>query len=238
MMISCRKVHTYNEVAHLEESAAHAANTPSTSPQPCCRPTSADINMQFLSGSCWAVFTCRLSHVILQERTLILLHCPSTVNSCTKSTSFHSILTARQTNSRPLWFQRLEMRLGARGNHSDPYHNFLSHPPGDVPWFTTFSLPFARPTLPPSPSFSPSDKLCYWCVLIWRVNTHWCDTAFSYYSKPSYKGHKTFRKLCTSLSSVCITVLFAIFVYLPSPVYFHTSHFFFLNLPLSFSSSF
>lgn len=39
-----------------------------------------------------AVFTCRLSHVILQERTLILLHCPSTVNSCTKSTSFHSIL--------------------------------------------------------------------------------------------------------------------------------------------------
>lgn len=65
------------------------------------------LTCRFLSASRCAVFTCRLSHVILQERTLILLHCPSTVNSCTKSTSFHSILTAPQRDSGPLWF-RLE----------------------------------------------------------------------------------------------------------------------------------
>lgn len=79
-------------------SAAHAVNTlynilHDCAAASCPPPSTADINMQFLSASRCAVFTCRLSHVILQERTLILLHCPSTVNSCTKSTSFHSILT-------------------------------------------------------------------------------------------------------------------------------------------------
>lgn len=67
----------------------------------CCEPP-ADVNMQFLPASRCAVFTCRLSHVILQERTLILLHCPSTVNSCTKSTSFHSILTSVSETRRTL----------------------------------------------------------------------------------------------------------------------------------------
>lgn len=36
-------------------------------------------------------FTWWESHVILHDRTLILLHCPSAVNSCTVSTWFHSI---------------------------------------------------------------------------------------------------------------------------------------------------
>ena len=124
----------------LEDSAAHAVLTQRTTSRRLRRcPYPADINMQFLSGSRCAVFTCRLSHVILQERTLILLHCPSTVNSCTRSTSFHSILTAFQRDSRLLWFQiekccqRLEREeLGGGGNQSDPYHNFPSHPPSDV----------------------------------------------------------------------------------------------------------
>lgn len=178
-------------------SAAHAVNTVHDILQtalPRAHPplSSADVNMQFLSASRRAVFTCRLSHVILQERTLILLHCPSTVNSCTKSTSFHSILTASQRHSsNSLWLRtekkKKSQRLGREtlkegGNESNPYHNFPSRPPGDVLWFTTLtlhlslSLSLARPTLPPTPSLSRSlslsYKLCfgYWCVLIWRMN--------------------------------------------------------------------
>lgn len=146
-------------------SAAHAVNTlynilhdcaAASCPPP---PSTADINMQFLSASRCAVFTCRLSHVILQERTLILLHCPSTVNSCTKSTSFHSILTdsLRETaetlfqvsagkkmlpedwkrKAWEVWWQRGER------NKSDLYHNFPPRPPDDVQWFTTLSPPLS-----------------------------------------------------------------------------------------------
>lgn len=57
---------------------------------------------------CCAGITCRLSHVILQERTLILLHCPSTVNSCTKSSSFHSMAAAPQRLRRSFRFQLLQ----------------------------------------------------------------------------------------------------------------------------------
>lgn len=92
-----------------------------------------------------AVFTCRLSHVILQERTLILLHCPSTVNSCTKSTSFHSILpvsaqtaTVPPSEERVCFFLKKKKKCfeAGEGNGSgiegNPYHNFPPRPPGDA----------------------------------------------------------------------------------------------------------
>lgn len=41
------------------------------------------------------------SQVILHDRTLILLHCPSAVNSCTASTWFHSILSLSRERLSP-----------------------------------------------------------------------------------------------------------------------------------------
>lgn len=137
------------------------------------------INTHLPSDSHRAVFTCRLSHVILQERTLILLHCPSTVNSCTRSTSFHSILAASQRNGGPLGFQP-EKKNVARGskktssegrrNKGDPYHNFPSHLPGMRRDLRHLYLSLAWPTLPRSPPFSLTQTLpLHWCSLMWRV---------------------------------------------------------------------
>ena len=162
-------------------SAAHSVNARRTAllwaPQ-------LTLTCRFPSASRGAVFTCRLSHVILQERTLILLHCPSTVNSCTKSTSFHSILTAPQRDSGPLWF-RLERwctRIGREKLGRGTQERSLSQLSlSSARWcaliYDTLSLnlslspslspSLARPTLPPSlhptltPSLAPSLALSY-----------------------------------------------------------------------------
>lgn len=134
-----------------------------------------DINTHLLSASHRAVFTCRLSHVILQERTLILLHCPSTVNSCTRSTSFHSILAALQRNDGPLWFQPeknvargLKKKSSeGRRNKGDPYHNFPSLLPVMCCDLRHLDLSFAWTTLPRSPPFSLTQTLpLHWCSLM------------------------------------------------------------------------
>lgn len=187
----------------------------------------ADINMRLLSASRCAGRTCRLSHVILQERTLILLHCPSTVNSCTKSTSFHSILSEQRRTGGLLWFQPEErekkMLPEARkrkslrwGNGSDPYHNF---PSSSARWcaviYGSLSL---SPTLPPPPSLPPQTNS--WSALVFShvtCRTHWCDSALTYYSKQTCKP--TGRLIIhSSFSSTLPSVRISILLFLLTPL--------------------
>lgn len=173
-----------------------------------CTEPPADINMQFLPASRRAVFTCRLSHVILQERTLILLHCPSTVNSCTRSTSFHSILTAPQRNSGAVWFQleKCCQRLEREKLGGGKWERSLSQLSLSSAWrcaviYDTLSLSLARPTLPPLPhlflslffshTYSLSPSLVCSHVM---CKAHWCDTAFNCYSKQTCKPMNWYKK--------------------------------------------
>lgn len=104
--------------------------------------TSTDKTQDAVPTRCAEHFTCRLSHVILQERTLILLHCPSRVNSCTRSTSFHSILAADLYGalSGGKTAARGQKRLQGVGTKSDTDPNFPSRLPRDVQRFTPLAL--------------------------------------------------------------------------------------------------
>ena len=74
-----------------------------------------------------ALITWWESQVILQDRTLILLHCPSTVNSCTASTWFHSIFTVKfvsLSNQKNVTLKYSESAV----NRSGLYRNFRTCP--------------------------------------------------------------------------------------------------------------
>lgn len=218
------------------------------------------LTCRFLSASRCAVFTCRLSHVILQERTLILLHCPSTVNSCTKSTSFHSILTAPQRDSGPLWF-RLERwcsRIGreklGRGTQERSLSQLslssarwcaLIYDTLSLNLSLSLSISLARPTLPPSlhptlPSLSLSllYKLSLALVCSHMTCAAQCDTTFNYYSKQTCEPINWWIQIDHHLHLLFTLILFSsILPSLYTPFSSYTSHLF-LNLPPSFCSSF
>lgn len=165
----------------------------SCSPATCVNKlNTADFNM-YLPSAVSAVPTCRLSHVILQERTLILLHCPSRVNSCTKSTSFHSILAAPPRNGARVWFELVQnVARGLKEKSSAGWRkwerslsqlSFLT-----ACWWIPLSLSPAWPTLAACLPTSLSYKLSlHWFGLIWCVELPKCDTLISYKSKHKCK---------------------------------------------------
>lgn len=145
---------------------------------------------------CCAVITCRLSHVILQERTLILLHCPSTVNSCTRSTSFHSMAAAPQRHRQPCCLQMLQTlpqawkRDAQQGRRK--LERSLSQLSFSSAWwcaviYDTLSLdPHWLPAPPTTTSLIQTLSL-HWFPAIWRVKALRAITSVNKQAKtPSY----------------------------------------------------